>query len=268
MALERNIRPAVADKYISGFHAIEERLRSFRSSELTGEWELLYANPGPRVKKILAQAKEVGIVSSLVEKKVLDSLVADLPEGVQDHRGLLLRLSGDSGEPQNLVDFSLWLKSVKEQALVLILDSITDPHNVGAILRSCDQFGVDLVILPERRSLKEPLENEVVARASAGASTWVSVATVANLVRVTEQLKEAGFWVYGADAGGSPATNVQFPEKIALIMGSEGAGIGRLLEEQCDTIVSIPTYGRLDSLNVSVATGVLLYEVRRQLPKA
>lgn len=162
VVLERNTRPAVADKYISGFHVIEERLRSFRSTETTGEWELLYANPGPRVKKILAQAKEVGVPSTQVEKKVLDSLVLSLPETAQDHRGLLLRLAGESTEPQNLVDFSQWIKTPREQALVLVLDSITDPHNVGAILRSCDQFGVDLVVMPERRSLKEPLENEVV----------------------------------------------------------------------------------------------------------
>ena len=268
MVLERNTRPAVADKYISGFHAIEERLRSLRPSEAQGEWELLYANPGPRVKKILAQAKEAGITATQVERKVLDTLASDLPETAQDHRGLLLRLAAVSTEPQNLVDFSQWIKGVKEQALVLVLDSITDPHNVGAILRSCGQFGVDLVVMPERRSLKDPLENEVVARTSAGASAWVPVATVANLVRVTEQLKEAGFWVYGADAGGNPATSVQFPEKTAFIMGSEGKGIGRLLEEQCDSIVSIPTCGRLDSLNVSVATGVLLYEARRQRPKS
>ena len=88
VVLERNTRSAVADKYISGFHAIEERLRSFRPAETTGEWELLYANPGPRVKKILAQAKDAGVAATQVEKKVLDSLVSSLPETAQDHRGL------------------------------------------------------------------------------------------------------------------------------------------------------------------------------------
>ena len=94
-----------------------------------------------------------------------------------------------------------------------------------------------------------------------------STCDVAGSLRQIEQLKDAGFWVYGADAGGTSATQMRFPEKMALIMGSEGAGISRLLEEHCDVVVSIPTCGRLDSLNVSVATGVLLYEVRRQLPR-
>lgn len=272
----RNTRPAVADKLVSGFHAIEERLRSLHqqavasksaASKSSVSMELLYASPGPRVKKILAQARKAEITCTQVEKKQLDVLAATLPEAARDHRGLLLRVTGEESEPENLVDFSQWIAVNREKSLVLILDSITDPHNVGAILRSCDQFGVALVVMPERRSLRAPLENEVVARASAGASAWVPVSVVPNLVRVVEQLKDAGFWVYGADAGGTSATQMRFPEKMALIMGSEGAGISRLLEERCDVVVSIPTCGCLDSLNVSVATGVLLYEVRRQLPR-
>lgn len=265
----------MADRFISGFHVIEERLRSLdtgsqgksqsrEQSQMQEGWELLYANPGPRVKKILAQAKTLGLPCTMVEKKDLDVWAASLPETAQDHRGLLLRVPYQAVTSTNLVDFSQWIVSKREKSLVLILDSITDPHNVGAILRSCDQFCVDLVVMPERRSLKEPLSNEVVARSSSGASAWVPVSVVSNLVRTVEQLKEAGFWIYGADASGLSATKVDFPEKTAIIMGSEGAGIGRLLEEHCDVLVSIPTSGRLDSLNVSVATGVLLYEVRRQ----
>lgn len=266
----------MADKLVSGFHAIEERLRSLHQqavasksavSEASVSMELLYASPGPRVKKILAQARKAEITCTQVEKQQLDVLAATLPDAARDHRGLLLRVTGEESEPENLVDFSQWIAVNREKSLVLILDSITDPHNVGAILRSCDQFGVDLVVMPERRSLRDPLENEVVARTSAGASAWVPVTVVPNLVRVVEQLKDAGFWVYGADAGGAAANQMRFPEKMALIMGSEGAGISRLLEEHCDVVVSIPTCGCLDSLNVSVATGVLLYEVRRQLPR-
>ncbi len=258
----------MADRLVSGFHAIEERLRSAAASKVpNGEWELLYANPGPRVKKILAQARTLGLACTQVEQRRLDELATSLPEAARSHRGLLLRVSGDETAPANLVDFSQWMSINRETSLILILDSITDPHNVGAILRSCDQFGVDLVVLPERRSLREPLENEVVARSSAGASAWVPLAVVPNLVRVVEQLKVAGFWIYGADSGGMPAPRMQFSERSAIVMGSEGAGIGRLLEERCDATVSIPTCGRLDSLNVSVAAGVLLYEVRRQLPR-
>jgi len=147
-----------------------------------------------------------------------------------------------------------------DRGLVLILDSITDPHNVGAIIRSADQFEVSLVILPDHRGASDP---EIIARSSAGAASWVPVVRVPNLVRAAEQLKTAGFWIFGADAGGTTARDLEIPEKTVLIMGSEGTGISRLLRESCDAIVSIPTRGKLDSLNVSVAAGILLYEIRR-----
>ncbi len=106
--------------------------------------------------------------------------------------------------------------------------------------------------------------NEIVARSSAGASAWVNTAVVSNLVRATEQLKEAGFWIYGADAGGQTLQDISFAKRTCFVMGSEGNGISRLLGEQCDSVVSIPTCGKIDSLNVSVAAGVLLYERYRQ----
>ena len=144
------------------------------------------------------------------------------------------------------------------------MDRVTDPHNVGAIIRSCDQFGADLVILPEHNSASSIAENEIIGRTSAGASSWVPFAIVNNLVRAVEQLKNAGFWIYGADAGGETCGKIDFAEKSVIIMGSEGTGIARLLKKQCDTIVSIPTCGKIDSLNVSVAAGVLLYELFRR----
>ena len=147
---------------------------------------------------------------------------------------------------------------------VVILDSVTDPHNVGAIIRSADQFGASLVLLPERNSANKVNDNDVILRTSAGAAAWVPVSVVPNLVRCVEKLKDNGFWVYGADAGGTSVQEGKFAEKTVLIMGSEGSGISRLLKEQCDSIVSIPTCGKIDSLNVSVATGVLLYEIYRQ----
>lgn len=155
-----------------------------------------------------------------------------------------------------------WIKlnAAVEKSTVVILDHVTDPHNVGAIIRSCDQFGAGLVILPENNASTD-IGSEVISRSSAGASAWVSVAIVNNLVRAVEKLKEAGYWVYGADAGGVSLKLIEFPEKTALVMGSEGSGMTRLLEEKCDTIVSIPTCGKIDSLNVSVAAGVLLYAI-------
>ena len=151
-----------------------------------------------------------------------------------------------------------------ERQVVVVLDSVTDPHNVGAIIRSCDQFGASLVILPERRGVKDVESNEVIARSSAGSSAWVPVAVVNNLVRSVQLLKDNGFWAYGADAGGENVTQMKFARRTVIVMGSEGNGIARLLEEQCDTIISIPTCGKIDSLNVSVAAGILLYENYRQ----
>lgn len=191
-------------------------------------------------------------------------MVADLPEALQDHRGVVLQMEGEQKTAQNLVDFDQWIATCPEKATVVVLDRVTDPHNVGAIIRSCDQFGVNLVIIPEHNSSSDVAENEVIGRTSAGASAWVPVAVVNNLVRAVEKLKEAGFWVYGADAGGETLGHIEFAHKSVIIMGSEGTGIAQLLEKQCDTIVSIPTCGKIDSLNVSVAAGVLLYEVYRR----
>ncbi|MCR4938675.1 MAG: 23S rRNA (guanosine(2251)-2'-O)-methyltransferase RlmB [Treponemataceae bacterium] len=259
----------MSKKIITGFHAIEEYVRSTASdSSKTGKVQLLYSTPGPRVKKIIAQAEKAGIVCSKVESKMLDEAVSSIPEALRDHRGIVLVAELKEGtDNTNRVSFDEFVAQAKSSvsgkklSVVLVLDSVTDPHNVGAIIRSCDQFGVDLVVLPERRGVKD---SEVIARSSAGAISWVPVAVVPNLVRAVEALKEAGYWVYGADAGGITIAESRLEGKVVLIMGSEGTGMSRLLEKECDAIVSIPTCGKLDSLNVSVAAGILLYEIRRQ----
>ena len=249
-------------KIYTGFHSVEERIRSAQNKKEAG-LKILYTKPGPRVKKILSQAKSQNIPCVETTEKELDSLVYNLSETAKEHRGILLVSENEKQISENKVDFDQFLKSIenKESSIVVILDSITDPHNVGAIIRSCDQFGVDLVVLPERRGASE---SEIIGRSSAGASAWVQTSVVSNLVRTVEKLKEAGFWIYGADAGGETAGQTSLQGKIALVMGSEGSGISRLLEEKCDKIISIPTCGKLDSLNVSVACGVLLYEIKRQ----
>ena len=249
-------------KIYTGFHSVEEKVRSSQDKKETG-LKILYAKPGPRVKKIISQAKTQGIPCSETTEKELNSLVSNLSETAKEHRGIVLISENEKQISENKVDFDQFLKSIenKDSSIVVILDSITDPHNVGAIIRSCDQFGVDLVVLPERRGASE---SEIIGRSSAGASAWVQTSVVSNLVRTVEKLKEAGFWIYGADAGGETAGQTSLQGKIALVMGSEGSGISRLLEEKCDKIISIPTCGKLDSLNVSVACGVLLYEIKRQ----
>lgn len=249
-------------KIYTGFHSVEEKVRSSQNKKETG-LKILYAKPGPRVKKIISQAKTQWIPCSETTEKELNSLVSNLSETAKEHRGIVLISENEKQISENKVDFDQFLKSIenKDSSIVVILDSITDPHNVGAIIRSCDQFGVDLVVLPERRGASE---SEIIGRSSAGASAWVQTSVVSNLVRTVEKLKEAGFWIYGADAGGETAGQTSLQGKIALVMGSEGSGISRLLEEKCDKIISIPTCGKLDSLNVSVACGVLLYEIKRQ----
>ncbi|WP_461257400.1 23S rRNA (guanosine(2251)-2'-O)-methyltransferase RlmB, partial [Treponema sp. R80B11-R83G3] len=125
-------------------------------------------------------------------------------------------------------------------------------------------FAVDLVVSRNRRNAKQA---PIISQTSVGAVSWVAQAETPNLVRAMEDLKEAGFWIYGADMEGVPAYKLDLSGRIALVLGSEGGGISRLLREKCDGMVGIPSSGRIDSLNVSVAAGVLLYEVRRQRAK-
>ena len=256
---------------ITGFHSIEEKLRAAKgkgSDAAASGLKLFYSKPGPRVKKILAAAKEAGIPAVQTDDKKLDEMVSGLDETLRDHRGIVMEIAGGQKKAANLVDFDSWVKTHSgdsgendSRTTVVILDSITDPHNVGAIIRSCDQFGASLVVIPEHNSASDIAGNEVIGRTSAGASAWVPVTIVNNLVRAAEQLKQVGFWIYGADAGGENCRKIDFAKKSVIIMGSEGTGIAQLLEKQCDTIVSIPTCGKIDSLNVSVAAGVLLYEL-------
>jgi 23S rRNA (guanosine2251-2'-O)-methyltransferase len=159
-------------------------------------------------------------------------------------------------------DFDAYVAAAaaKEAGLALVLDHLSDPHNFGAILRSADQFGADIVVTPQDRSVRD---TDSVFSASAGAAAWVPQAVVPNLARAVEKLKEAGFWVYAASMDGKPAWDVDMRGKVAFILGSEGKGVGRLLERSADASVSVPCAGSVDSLNVSVAAGVLMYEAYR-----
>jgi 23S rRNA (guanosine2251-2'-O)-methyltransferase len=260
-------------KVLTGFHAIEECLRRMTekpndalATQVTSA-KLLYANPGPRVKKIVAFARESGFLCVETPVPEMDSLVASLPEGARDHRGLVLVLPDSQAQDAAVyVDVGHFIDSLTPEApaVVVALDSITDPYNIGAILRNCDQFGVSLVLLPRHRSLRDAASNETVSRASAGASSWVPVCETSNLTQSVGLLKNAGFWVYGADVQGVALPQVSFAPRSVLVLGSEGSGISRLLSEQCDSTVSIPTRGKIDSLNVSVAAGILLYEITRK----
>jgi 23S rRNA (guanosine2251-2'-O)-methyltransferase len=215
---------------------------------------LLVAKPGPRSRELMSLAQSRKIRIDRVGTHDLDAIAAD-------HRGVVLEIEDTLSGPETSVELFVESLGDRKQALVLLLDEITDPHNYGAILRCADQFGVDLVISRNRRSAKHA---EVIAKTSAGAAAWVPQAETANLVRAALNLKEAGFWIYGADMEGESAYKLDLGGRIALVLGSEGSGLSRLIREHCDGLASIPSWGRLDSLNVSVAAGALLYEVRRQ----
>ena len=240
--------------YLTGFHAIEERIRSGRPCG-----PLLIAKPGPRARELTELANE--------RKIRLDRVgTVDLDRIAPDHRGLALEV--DEGGLEADTSLEEFLESIGKRgeeggkdSLVAILDEITDPHNYGAILRSCDQFGVDLVITRRRRTAKHA---DVISNTSAGASAWVKQAETPNLPRAVELLKEAGFWVFGADMEGEDVYGKDLRGRVAIILGGEGTGVSRLLRENCDAMIAIPSFGRLDSLNVSVAAGVLFYEVMRQ----
>jgi len=240
--------------YLTGFHAIEERIKSAVAGNRTCG-PLLLAKAGPRAREIVSLAVSCKIRVDRVGTFELDGLAPD-------NRGIALAVEDTfrNNTEVNLEEFIGGLGD-RTDVLVLILDEITDPHNYGAILRSCDQFGVDLVICRNRRNAKHA---EIISKTSAGAVSWVPQAETANLVRAAEQLKEAGFWIYGADADGDPVYKIDLKGRTALVLGGEGTGISRLLREHCDGMAGIPSTGRIDSLNVSVAAGVLLYEVQRQ----
>ncbi len=249
-------------RIVTGFHAIEETVRSARREYGTAPFpgKILYSREGPRTREILSEARQARVPAEKTEQSRLDSLVRNLHEEARDHRGIILILETERETAEtSLDDFLRTLE--KKDAVAVILDGITDPHNIGAIMRSCDQFGADIVIVPSRGSAKN---GEVTDLSRAGASSWVPTATVPNLTQAAEKLKNAGFWIYGADAAGTSLCETRLAERTAVVMGSEGSGISRLLKKTCDTIVSIPTCGKLDSLNVSVAAGVILYEIRRQ----
>ena len=240
--------------YLTGFHAIEERMRSGR---LCGP--LLVAKPGPRARELTDIAQEMKIRINRVGTAELDRLAPD-------HRGIALEVNeGGMESDASLDEFLEGLGSLNDggrrDVLVAVLDEVTDPHNYGAILRSCDQFGVDLVLTRKRRIAKYA---DAVAKTSAGAASWVPQAETANLPRAIEKLKEADFWIYGADMEGETIYQKDLRGRTAIILGGEGTGITRLLRENCDAMLAIPSLGRIDSLNVSVAAGVIFYEVRRQ----
>ena len=149
----------------------------------------------------------------------------------------------------------------EESPFLVILDSIEDPHNLGAIIRTCECAGVHGIIIPKHRACQV---NETVIRTSAGATSNMKIASVTNLNQTIEVLKQKGVWVYGLELGGKDIYKTNLTGSIALVVGSEGFGLSRLVKENCDEIVTLPQRGQINSLNASVACGIAVYEILKQ----
>jgi 23S rRNA (guanosine2251-2'-O)-methyltransferase len=206
-----------------------------------------------RLAEILELARQKGIVVSRVPRQKL----GDIAGSDASHQGVVAHTASASyAGADEIID------NASDDALILILDGVEDPRNFGAILRTAECAGASGVLIPERRSVGL---TETVAKSSAGATEYVKVAKVANLNRTIQELKEKNVWVVGTTADAEmDHTEWDWSRPTALVLGSEGKGLHRLVAENCDVLVKIPMYGKIQSLNVSVATGVILFEARRQ----
>ena len=208
---------------------------------------------GPYAKSLIPvidEAKKRNIVIQQADGARLDRMANG-----EKHQGVIAMISAYSYVSVNDII------SGKDNAFVIICDKITDPHNLGAIIRTANCVGADGIIIPKRDSAGV---NSVVMKTSAGAVEYTPVAKVTNLASTIDELKEQGFWITAADMDGQSMYDIDFKGKIAIVVGSEGKGVSRLVREKCDFIAQIPMYGEINSLNASVAAAVLMYEAVRQ----
>jgi 23S rRNA (guanosine2251-2'-O)-methyltransferase len=209
-----------------------------------------------RLGELIETARRAGVAVEKRDRRALDELTRNAK-----HQGVVAFVA-PLNRAGSYADADSILASPREVPLVVLLDGIEDPHNLGAILRVCEGAGVDGVFIPEHRAAGL---SDTVAKTSAGAVEYVPVARVTNLVPLIDELKDRGIWVIGVEGGAETIySNFDYNLPLALVFGSEGKGIRRLVREKCDSIVSIPMRGQLNSLNVSVAAGVVLFEVLRQ----
>ena len=198
------------------------------------------------VDEIINKLKKNNIEINFVDKRFFDKI--DM-----NHQGVMVE--AESFQYKDLKDIDKYKR-------LIILDQIEDPHNLGAIIRSAESFGFDGVIIPERRSASV---SPIVYKTSAGAINNINIIMVKNTNRAIEEIKEAGFWVYGlAGEASSPIDQVDLKGKVCLIVGNEGKGLSRLVRENCDILINIPMKGFVNSLNASVASAIAMYEVLRQ----
>ena len=203
---------------------------------------------------ICSEAKKRGIVVKQTDSRKLDQMT-----GNANHQGVCAE--GACADYASVSDILSAADEAGHAPFLILCDGIEDPHNLGAILRTAEAAGADGVILPRRRSASL---TQTVHKTSAGAASWIPVARVGNLATEMIALKKRGIWFYGADMGGSDAFQTDLTGGIGLVIGSEGFGLSAPVKAQCDAMISLPMFGQVNSLNASVAAGILMYETVRQ----
>ncbi|MCC6194873.1 MAG: 23S rRNA (guanosine(2251)-2'-O)-methyltransferase RlmB [Burkholderiales bacterium] len=237
-----------ATRPLFGFHAVTARLR--QRPDAVHALYVLAGRQDPRARDLVARAQQAAVAVHVADSARLDALA-----GHGRHQGVVAIV--DDALPHVTLDDVL--AAASEPPLLLVLDGVTDPHNLGACLRCADAFGALAVIVPKDRAVGV---NATVAKAASGAADTVPVIAVTNLARTMRELKEREVWLLGADAGGEPLPSADLTGPIAWVLGAEGQGLRRLTRDSCDRIVGIPLFGSVASLNVSVAAGICLYATR------
>ncbi len=241
--------------YIFGRNSVKE---AYRAGKTVDKLYLLKGDFDPTLGKVRELAKQERTVISYVDKAMLDKL-----SGGGNHQGVVAAVT--DFEYCDLDDILKIAEDRGEPALIVLLDGITDPHNLGAVMRSAECFGAHGIVIPKHRSVSV---NEVAIKVSSGAAEHIAVAKVTNINDAIRYLKEHNVWVYAADFDGEVAFGANLTGNVAIVTGSEGDGIHRLTKQLCDGVLTIPQYGKVGSLNASVATGILLYEATRQRNQA
>jgi|SRR5579871_6757774 len=235
--------------WITGFHAVEEALNAGRALDRI---IIARGRHGERIGEIVRMAKTRG-----VPVRFEDRLQVDRAAGTREHQGIAALAAAKPA-----IELEDLLRAKDSSKLIVLLDGVEDPHNLGAIVRTALAAGASGVVIPERRAAGL---SDTVERASAGALAHLPVARVKNLVRAMEELKEAGYWLVGLDERADKNfTDVDLKGAVGIVLGREGEGLHELTRKRCDFLVSLPTTGPVKSLNVSVAAGVMLFEAVRQ----
>lgn len=240
------------EMYVSGRNPVMELLKSEK------QIDKLYIQKGElkgSINKIIGKAKDKNIVIQQVDRTKLDSMA----EG-NVHQGVVALVTGF--DYATIDEILKCAEERGEKPFVLVLDGIEDTHNLGAIIRTAECAGVHGVVIPKRRAA---MVNQTVYKSSAGAVEYMKIAQVGNIVQAMEELKARGLWLFGADMEGeSHYYHTDLTGSVGLVIGNEGKGLSRLVKEKCDVLVKIPMKGKIDSLNASNATSILVYEVVRQ----